>query len=137
MGFFEELRIFPFFYFKQYTPAKCVSGYSRQKKNFLDNKINNLKKSKKGIFLKGPVHSFVQKLAIFFLAIYDIVEGKNAFRGYKTKKFKKSKNWHFCKGVNPWFWSKNGYFCHFFFRQYRPGKCLLSYSRTKKHLSRL
>ena len=26
---------------------------------------------------------------------------------------------------------------HFFFRQYRQGKCLLQYSRTKKRLSRL
>ena len=26
---------------------------------------------------------------------YDIVEQKNALRGYKNKKFKKSKNWHF------------------------------------------
>ena len=70
IGFFlRNCEFFHFFYFKQYTPAKCVSGYSRQKKNFLDNKINNLKKSKKGIFLKGLVHSFVQKLAIssFFL----------------------------------------------------------------------
>ena len=46
---------------------------------------------------------------------YDILEEKNAFAGYKTKKFKKSKNWHFSKGVNPWFWSKNGHFCNFFF----------------------
>ena len=34
----------------------------------------------------------------------DILERKNAFRGYiKKKKFKKSKNSHFSKGVNPWF----------------------------------
>ena len=46
---------------------------------------------------------------------YDIVERKNAFLGYKNKKFKKSKNWHFSKGVNPWFWSKNGQFSNFFF----------------------
>ena len=26
---------------------------------------------------------------------YDILERKNAFLGYKNKKFKKSKNWHF------------------------------------------
>ena len=26
-----------------------------------------------------------------------------------------SKNWHFCKGVNPWFWFKNGHFSNFFF----------------------
>ena len=115
------------------------------------------------------------------------------FLGYKNKKFKKSKNWHFSKGVNPWFWSKNGHFCNFlflgnidqenvfydivegknafldyknkksnsqkivicpkglnhgfgpkmaifptlFFRQKRPGKCLLRFSRTSKRLSRL
>ena len=40
-----------------------------RKKAFLDNKINKLKNSKKGIFLKGLVHGFGQKLAIipFFL----------------------------------------------------------------------
>ena len=66
---------------------------------------------------------------------YDILEPKNAFRGYKNKKFKKSKNWHFSKGVNPWFWSKNGHFSNFvFFRQYSPGKCLLWYSKTEKTL---
>ena len=40
----------------------------------------------------------------------DILERKNAFLGYKNKKFKKSKN-----GVNPWFRSKNGHFSNFFF----------------------
>ena len=46
---------------------------------------------------------------------YDILQRKNAFQGYKNKKFKKSKNWHFSQGVNPWFWSKNGHFSNFFF----------------------
>ena len=46
---------------------------------------------------------------------YDILERKNAFLGYKNKKSKKSKNWRFSQGVNPWFWSKNGHFCNFFF----------------------
>ena len=46
---------------------------------------------------------------------YDILERKNAFLGYKNKKFKKSKNCDFSKGVNPWFSSKNGDFCNFFF----------------------
>ena len=135
---------------------------------------------------------------------YDILERKKAFLGYKNKKLEKSKNWHFSKGINPWFWSKNGHFsklfllgniakqnvfhdileqekailrykkrssksrkidifpkglthgfgpkmaifpCFWFkkikifptlfFRQYRPAKCLLRYSRTKKGLSRL
>ena len=44
----------------------------------------------------------------------DILEQKNAFLGYKNKKFKKSNNWHFSKVVNPWFCSKNGHFSNFF-----------------------
>ena len=46
---------------------------------------------------------------------YDILERKNAFLGYKNKKFKKSKNRHLSKGVNPLFWSKNNHFSNFFF----------------------
>ena len=46
---------------------------------------------------------------------YDILERKNAFLGYKNKKSKKFKNWHFSLGVIPWFWSKNGHGSNFFF----------------------
>ena len=45
----------------------------------------------------------------------DILERENAFLGYKNKKLEKSKNWHFSKGVNTWFWSKNGHFSNFYF----------------------
>ena len=68
---------------------------------------------------------FFQKLPFFQLfffgnigqenVFYDILERKNAFLGCKNKKFKMSKNWHFSKGVNPWFWSNNGHFSNFFF----------------------
>ena len=50
------------------------------------------------------------------MSLNDILERKNAYLGYKNKKFKKSKNLHFSKGVNPWFWSKHGHFSNFFFR---------------------
>ena len=103
--------------------------------------------SKMAIFPKGLTHGLYPKMAIFrtfFVGnigqenvFYDILERKIAFLGYKNKKFKNSKNGHFSKGVNPWFWSKNVHFSNFFFRQYRPGKSLLRYSRTKKRLSRL
>ena len=43
-----------------------------------------------------------------------MLERKQAFLGYKNKKFKNSKNWNFFKGVNPWFCSKNGTFSIFF-----------------------
>ena len=46
---------------------------------------------------------------------YDILERTNAFLGYKNNMSKQSKNWHFSKGVNPCFWSKNGHFSNFFF----------------------
>ena len=46
---------------------------------------------------------------------YDILHRKNAFVAYKNKKFRKSKNWHFSKGVNPKFWSTIGHFSNFFF----------------------
>ena len=69
---------------------------------------------------------------------YNLLEQKNAFLACKNNKFKKSKNWDFSKGVNPWFCSKNGHFSmSFFLLQYRPGKCVLQYSRTKKRLSSL
>ena len=46
---------------------------------------------------------------------YDNLERKNAFLGYENKKFKKSKNSHVSKGVNPWFRFKNSHFSNFCF----------------------
>ena len=46
--------------------------------------------------------------------LYDILERKNVFLGYKNKKFINSKNWHFSKGVNQRFSTKNGYYTNFF-----------------------
>ena len=45
----------------------------------------------------------------------DILEGKNAFLGYKNTNFKQSKNSHFSKGINARFRSKNGHSSNFFF----------------------
>ena len=47
--------------------------------------------------------------------LYDILKRKNAFVGYKNKKFKKSKNRYFSKGVNPGFWFNNGHYSNCFF----------------------
>ena len=46
---------------------------------------------------------------------YDILEGKNAFVGYKIKDFKNSENLYFSIGVKPWFCSKYGDFSNLFF----------------------
>ena len=95
---------------------------------FLGYKNKNFKKSKNWYFSKGVKQWFWSKNChfsnFFFLdnigqdnVFYAILERKSAFLGYKNKKFKNSKTWHFSKGVNPWFWSKNGHFLNFFFRQ--------------------
>ena len=97
-----------------------------EKNAFLGYKIKKCKKSKNWHFSKGVNPWFWSKNGHFsnfyFLCnieqenvFYDILERKNAFLGYKNKKIVKSKNWHFSKGVKPWFWSKNGHFSNFYF----------------------
>ena len=88
-------------------------------------KKRSSKSRQTGIFPKGLTHGFGPEIAISpssFLGnvgqknvFYNILERKTSFLGYKNKKFKKSKNWHFSKGVNPWFWPKNANFSNFFF----------------------
>ena len=67
---------------------------------------------------------------------YDIIERKNACLRYKKKKFKKSKNCHFSKGLVHGFGQKLAIFPCFVLRQYRPGKCVLRYYRAKGRLFR-
>ena len=96
-----------------------------RKKVFLGYKNRKFKKSKKMTFFHFS-HRFGPKMvnfSTFFLGnisqeniFYDNLARKNAFLGYKNKKFKKSKNFYFfLKGLNPWFCSKNGHFPNFFF----------------------
>ena len=136
------------FYFRKYTPEKCLLPYSRVEKRLSRVwKQEFQKREKFTFFQRGRPMISGPKMAMFstfFLGnlgqknvFYDILKWKNAFLGYKKKKFKKWKKWHFSKKVNLWFWSKNGHFWNFFFRKYTPEKCLLGYSRAKKRVSRL
>ena len=120
----------------------------KRKNAFLGYKNKKFKKSKNCHFSKGVKPWFLDKnghFCNFFFqgkvgqesAFYDILKQKNAFLGYKNKMFKKPKNCHFSKGVNPCFGSKLAIFSTTFFRQYSPRKCGLRYSSTKKGLSRL
>ena len=119
----------------------------KRKKAFAGYKNKKFQKSKSWHFSKGVNPWFWSKNGHFFIffllgnigqenVFYDILERKNAFLAYKNNKLKTSKNWDFLKGVNPWFWWRNGHFSIFFFlRQYRPRKCFLPYSRTKTGIS--
>ena len=97
----------------------------KQKTPFYAIKRKSSKTRKIDIFPKGLTHGFGPKIAIFptFFksnldqenVFYNILERKIAILNYKNNKFKKSKNWHFSKRVNPWFWSKKGHFSNLFF----------------------
>ena len=90
-------------------------------------KTRSWKSRKIGVFPKGFVYGFGQKLVIFLdfyfrenrpekcvlnqkKVFYDILDDRNAFLDYKNKKLKKFKNWDFSKVVSPWFWWKIGSF---------------------------
>ena len=100
--------------------------YLHRENAFLSYKNKTFKKSKNWHFSKGVNSYFLSKNGhfsnFFFLGkigqenvFDDILERKNAFLSYKNKKFTKSKNWHFSKEVNPWFWFENGHLSNFFF----------------------
>ena len=147
-GFGPKKSIFSIFFYPIYIGQENVFYDILQRKNsFLGYKEKKFKKSNNWDFSKivNPWFSYKNGhfSKLFFLAnigqeniFYDILQRKNSFLGYE-KRFKKSKNLHFSKGVNQWFWAKNGYFSkHFFFIQYRPGKCLLRYVTMKKSFLR-
>ena len=119
-------HFFNFFFLGNISRNNVFYDILERKNIFLGYKNMKSRKSKNWHFSKGVNPWFWCKNGhfsnFFFLGnigqenvFYDIVERKNAFPGYKNKKFKKSKNWHFSKRVNPWFWSKNGHFSNFFF----------------------
>ena len=68
---------------------------------------------------------------------YDILERIKRLFTLKTRSSKSPKIEIFPKGLTHGFGPKMAIFPTFSFRQYRPGKCVLRYSRTKKRPSRL
>ena len=149
MVFGQKWTFFQVFFLASLEQENVFYDILKRKNAFLGYKNKKFKKSKNWHFSKGVNPWFWSKKWPFFQLFFlgniqqenvfnDILERKYAFLCYKKKKFKKSKNWHFSKGVNPRFWSKNGRFSKFFFfSQYRTGKCLLRYSETKERISRL
>ena len=126
MVFVQKWPFFQLFFLGNIGQENVFYDILERKNAFLGYKNKKLKKSKNWNFSKGVNLWFWSKNGhfsnFFFLGnigqenvFYDIVERKNAFLGYKNKKLKKSKNWHFSKGVNPWFWPKNGHFSNFVF----------------------
>ena len=121
----QKWLFFQVFFLGNIGHENVFNDILERKNAFLGYKNKKFKKSKYWHFSKGVNPWFWSKNAhfskFFFLPnigqeniVNDIVERNDAFLGYKKKKFKKSKNWHLSKRVNPWFWSKNGHFSKFF-----------------------
>ena len=103
-GFGPKMAIFPTFFFQAIQTRKMSFTIFQNKKiPFQGIKRRSSKGRKIDIFLKGLTHGFGPKNGHFskfsFLGninqenvFYDILERKNAFLGYKNKKFKTSKN---------------------------------------------
>ena len=118
-------HFFKFFFLGNIAQKNVFYDILEWKNAFLGYKKKKFKKSKNGYFSKLVNPWFWSKnchFSNFFLGnigqenvFYDILEQKDAFLGHKNKKFQKWKNWHYSKGVNSWFWSKNGHFSNFFF----------------------
>ena len=126
MVFVQNWPFFQLFFLGNVEQENVFYDIIERKNAFQGYKNKKFKKTKIDIFPKGLTNGLSPKMAIsptfFFLlnieqenVFYDILERKHTFLGYKNKKFKKSKNWHFSEGVNPRFWSKNGHFSNFFF----------------------
>ena len=115
-----------FFFLGKRDQEKSFYDILERKNTFLGYKNKKFKKSKNCHFSKGVNPCFLNKNVRFWNFFFyfkigqenvfdHILDWKNAFLGSKTQKIKKSKNWRFSKGVNPWLWSKNGHFFNFFY----------------------
>ena len=148
-SFGSKMAIFPTYFFNEIQARKTSFTLFQNEKTPLQGiKKRSLKSPKIDIFPKGLTDCFGPKMAIFptfffwqcrrrecFLRYSRTKEGR--FWAIKTRSSKSPKIDIFPKGLTHGFGSKMPIFQTFLFRQYRPGKCFLGYSRRNKHLSRV
>ena len=97
-GFGPKMAIFPTFFFQAIQASKMsFMIFQDEKTPFKAIKTRSPKSREIDIFPKGLTNGFSP--TFFFLEnighkniFYDILERKNAFQGYKNKKFKRSNN---------------------------------------------
>ena len=99
------------FFSRHYRPGKCLLRYSKTKKHFSRLQKHIVQKVEKLTFSIFPFGFWSKNghfSKVYFLGnigqenvFYDILQFKSGFLGYKNKKFKTSKNWHFSHGFGP------------------------------------
>ena len=133
-GFGSKIAIDPTFFFQTIQARKMSFTIFQNKKTpFQAIKTTSSNSRKIDIFRKGLTHSFGPKMAIFSTFFFKAIQARRmSFTIFQSEKtvFKATKT----RSSNS---RQIDIFPTFFFWQYRPGKYLLRYSRTKKRLSRL
>ena len=115
-----------------FKPIKTGSSKSRKIDIFPKEYVNPWFRSKNGN-LSNFSFQAIQAREMSF-AIFQ--NEKTPFQPIKTRSLKSRKIDIFPNGLTHGFGPKMAIYPTFLFRQYKPGKCLLRYSRTKKRLSR-
>ena len=143
----EKWPFFQLFFLGNIGQENVFYDILEGKNAFLSYKNKKFKQSKIDIFPKGLTHGFGPKMAVFQIFFFGqyrpgkcllwYSRRKNAFLSYKKGSLNRWKIEIFSKGLTHGFGPKMAIFLSFFFRQYRPGKCLLWYSRKKKRLSKV
>ena len=121
--------------------------FQNEKTPFQAIKTRRSQSRKINIFPKGLTHGFGPKMAILATCFFQAIQArkmsftifqneKTPFQAIKTRTSKSRKIDIFPKGLTRAFAPKMAILATFSFRQHRPGKCLLRYSRTRKRLSR-
>ena len=117
------------------TPFQAIKRRSLKSRNIdiFPEEVNQWFWSKNGHFSKF----FFQAIQVRKMSFTTFQNEETSFCAIKRRSFKSRKIDIFAKGLTHGFGQKMASFQFFFVRQYRPGKCLLRYSRTKKRLCRL
>ena len=127
----------------------CFTIFQNEKTFCQPTKKRSSKSRKIEIFPKRLTHGFGQKMAIFRCFFFFAIQArKMCFTIFQNKKtpdqpIKKTRSKSrkieiFPKGLTHGFGQKMASFqCLCFFLEYRPGKCVLQSSRTKKRFSSL
>ena len=139
-----------FLLFFQAKQARKMSFmiFQSEKTPFQGTKTRRSKRGKIDIFPKGLTQVLNQKWSFFELFFSQEIQarkmsftifqsGKTPFQAIKTRNSESRKIDIFPKGLTHGFVPKMAIFPLFFFRQYKPQKWVLQYSKVEKCLSRL
>ena len=145
------VKKWPFFqlFFKEIQARKmCFTIFQNEKMPFQAIKTRSSKSSKIDIFPNGVNPLLWSKTGHFSNFFFKEIQARKMsftifqneqtpFWAIKTRSSKSPKIGIFPKRLTHGFGPKMAIFPTFWFRQYRPGKCLLQYSRTRKRFSRV